>query len=87
MKIDWAAFGLTSSRAMDLLRDGKPRSVQDVCEALNSIDCSTRRALVRLCKAGAIQEEFQRRGRHIVVCYKLPKRSKRMARTRVSAVR
>lgn len=61
----------TRELVLGLLKDGKVRSVADVCKEIGRHDPQTRRVLARLADEGAISSSAKREGRHFVACYSM----------------
>ena len=70
-KPDWTLFQPVQVRISKLMRDGKPRSVLHVCEALDlASNCNARRVLERLQAKGELTSDFRKVGRHAVIVYR-----------------
>ena len=83
-KTDWTVFAPIRGRVMDLLKDGKSRSAQEVLDAIRAkSNCHVRRVLFELKDEGFLVESFERRARHVVICFRLatPRRLRPVPKT------
>jgi hypothetical protein len=84
---DWTVFSPVLVRISKLMRDGKTRSVADVCKALElASNCHARKLLRSLSAKGVLAEGYEKRDRHCVLCYKLAPRAGRVRRKAVPAL-
>lgn len=70
-KPDWTLFQPVQVRIGKLMKDGKPRSVLHVCDALQlASNCHVRKVLERMQAKGELTSDFRKVGRHAVIVYR-----------------